>query len=499
MKVKPYLKLSLRPQLETIVIPYFRLKGHLPCAAFKDAALNKLSQKPIKMKDFEGGLGEVFIYYPQASKEKRLVLLGLGDYSKINTESMRKAFASLVRFCHKTKLSKLGLALPSCDKLTQKGMLKGVLEGLFLTNYVFDKLKSCKESNNQVKECHLFGVDKDNFSFIKKEQNICEGVNFARDLVNENADTVNASKLVEIAKGFDKEFKALKTTILDKKKLELENLNLLLKVNQGAQTDPALIVLNYQGSKPADESIVIVGKGVTFDTGGLQIKPRLGNIIHMKSDMGGAAAVLGTIYAAAKLKLNLNIIGVIAACENAVGPKSFKPGDVIDSHMGKTVEVTNTDAEGRLILADALSYVQKKLNPSQMIDIATLTGGVVAALGHKVSGFMSNSDKLSKALVKASEASDEKLWELPLIEEYREAVKSNIADLKNSSSSIYPSAIVAGLFLKEFVSDKVPWAHIDIAGTSYLPDPAYYQKTKGTGVGVRLLIAFLEDLLDSFE
>jgi leucyl aminopeptidase len=287
----------------------------------------------------------------------------------------------------------------------------------------------------------------------------------------------------------EKEFSSVKSVILRKKELEKEQLGLLLAVNRGSHRDPALILLEYRGNPTSKELIGIVGKGITYDTGGLNLKPT-GSMETMKCDMAGAAAVLGIIRTAASLKMKVNLVGVVATTENAIGPESYKPGDVYRSYSGKMVEITNTDAEGRLVLADALSYLQAKYHPTEMVDLATLTGGVVVALGEEVTGFFANEETLAKALFQAGEKTHERLWRLPLYSEYRELLKSTIADIKNSGPR-KASPIQAGIFLKEFVSEKIPWAHLDIAGTAYLEKPKGYNPTHATGVGVRLLIEWL--------
>ncbi len=486
---------------EALVVPY-SIKNSKPLYVGFDrfSLLSQLST-PIKMGDFTAKRGEVFILYPDGLKEKRCFMLGLGENELVSTESLRKAFAGLVKKCHQLHLTKISILAPSVKHLSIEAVCQGIAEGLLLTNYVFEKLKNTTKSNGKLLEqAQLIGFSKKEQKLFNKYTHVCTGVNLARDLVNENADTVNAKKLVEIAKGFAKEFPKIKTEIFDRKKLEKEKLKLLLAVNQGAAIDPALIMVKYQGQPKEKTSTVILGKGVTYDSGGLQLKPRAGNIIHMKCDMGGAAAVLGTLYAVAKLDLKINLVGVIPACENAIGNKAYKPGDVYESYFGKTVEIISTDAEGRLILADALAYAEKKLKPNCLIDLATLTGGVVAALGDEISGVMGNHSALTQKLIFSGEKSGEKLWELPLYENYKAGLKSKIADLKNSTGQAagYPSAVIAGLFLQEFIK-STPWAHLDIAGTAYLKEPKDYQPTKATGVGVRLILAFLEELIDSQE
>lgn len=498
MQLKTVFQLSKCEVSEALVVPYC-IQGAKPVYVGLDkTSLVSQLKKPLEMGDFTAKSGEIFILYPQKNREKRCFLLGLGEDQRVSTESLRKAFSALVKKCHQLNLTKISILAPLLSHLSTLEICQGMAEGLQLTNYVFEKLK--KESASKAKRLELaqiVGYSTKEQKILSKFSHVCTGVNLARDLVNENAETLNAAKLVEIARDFSKEFPKIKTEIFDRKKLEKEKLKLLLAVNQGSSVDPALIMIKYQGQPKEKASTVLVGKGVTYDSGGLQLKPRSGSIIHMKCDMGGAAAVLGVLYAAAKLDLKINLVGVIPACENAIGSKAYKPGDVYESYFGKTVEIISTDAEGRLILADALAYAEKNLKPKCLIDLATLTGGVVAALGHEITGVMGNHPKLTQKLIFSGEKSGEKLWELPLYENYKAGLKSRIADLKNTAEQAgYPSAVIAGLFLQEFVK-STPWAHLDIAGTAYHNEPKDYQTTKATGVGVRLILAFLEELIDS--
>ena len=369
-----------------------------------------------------------------------------------------------------------------------------ICEGILLTNYRFDQLKeeSLKEDPPAVLAKLAFvGVDQKELALCKKAGEIVSAVNFVRDLVNGNADNIDSMALAKCAKELEEEFSHFKTTVLDKKQIEKEKMGLLLAVNRGSSREPALIVMEYKGNPGSKEYSAIIGKGITYDTGGLNIK-QTGQMETMKCDMAGGASVLGTMRAAAALKLKVNLIGVVASTENAIGPDSYKPGDVYRSMSGKTIEISNTDAEGRLVLADALTYVQKKFSPVRIIDLATLTGGIVIALGEEATGLFSNNDKLSEALSAAGEITFERLWRFPLYPEYKEALKSPIADLRNSGGR-KASSITAAMFLQQFIDD-VPWAHLDIAGTAYLSELKPYQPTFATGVGVRLLIEFFEAL-----
>ncbi|MCH9633846.1 MAG: putative cytosol aminopeptidase [Chlamydiae bacterium] len=498
MKIIQIKSLQERPKADLLVLPFCQKKQGGPFSLFKTSLFQKEIKKIIELGDFRGHLGEIFILHPTRQQEPRLALLGLGVESKACTEDLRKSCAVLTRFSHERGFKSVNVLFPEFKKLSKQESLRGLCEGFFLSSYVFTKLKNTtKKRHPQLKMIRFIGLENEFKPLLKKHASICEGVNLARDLVNENADTLNADKLSEIAFDFQKKFKKISTLVFDKKRLEKENLKLILAVNQGSSANPALIMVNYKGDPADKKATVLVGKGVTYDTGGIQLKAAKGTIVHMKCDMGGAAAVLGVLHAVAQLDLPINIIGVIPACENAISDKAYKPGDVYESYHGNTVEITNTDAEGRLILADALAYAEKNLHPKHLIDLATLTGGVIAALGNKMSGLMSNDSSLAKKLIVSGKKSGELLWKLPLFEDYKVALRSSLADLKNASTGgAYPAAAVAGLFLQEFVQ-STPWAHLDIAGTAYLSEPKDYHTTKATGVGVRLVLAFLEDLIDS--
>lgn len=268
-------------------------------------------------------------------------------------------------------------------------------------------------------------------------------------------------------------------------------MGLLLAVNRGSDKDPVFIISEYRGAPKSKDHTVLVGKGITFDTGGLNLKPT-GGIETMRCDMAGAATVLGILKAVSDLKIKVNLTVVVPATENGIDAKSFKPGDVYQSLLGKTVEVGNTDAEGRLILADALTYAVRHLKPSRIIDFATLTGAMEIALGSEVTGFMSNDDALSDSLVRAGSETFERLWRLPLYEEYKEQLKSDVADIK-SIGGRSAGSITAAMFLKEFV-DEVPWAHLDIASTAFLSAEKRYHPKNGTGIGLRLMIEYFENL-----
>lgn len=480
MQVSTISKIADRPQADLVVLPFWQgaKKAEPACGLTSfQSELGPILQEG----DFKGKEGDVAVVYTGKKKESRLLLLGCGKQEEASFEVFRRAVAVAVKLCRKHGWSSLNFVCPE-----EGAYHVPVIEGILLANYAFDKLKSDKTSEGLKKLC-LIGSHKSQDKDCRRAQTVIEAVNFARDLVNGNADDITPQKLCEVAKELCKGSPALKPTILEKKEIVKAELGLILAVSRASFRDPALIIVEYRGNPTSKERTAVVGKGITYDTGGLILKPK-GSMETMKDDMSGAAAVLGTLKALAALKAPVNVIGVIPAAENAIGSRSYKPGDVYESYSGKTVEIADTDAEGRLVLADAISYVQDHYKPTSIIDLATLTGGVVVALGEQVSGLFSNDDMLAKKLFEAGEKTSERLWRFPLYREYREALNSQIADIKNAADR-KASSITGAIFIQEFVKN-VPWAHLDIAGTAYLSAPRHYHATPATGVGVRLLVDY---------
>lgn len=326
---------------------------------------------------------------------------------------------------------------------------------------------------------------------IKEIQTITRYQKEVMDLVNAPHNKVDTEHMVNWVKSQSKD-SSLKVTILNKAKMEKTGLQAVLAVNRGSESEPAFIIAEYTGNQKKDAGrIGLIGKGVTFDTGGLSIKPS-NNLHYMKSDMGGAATVLGSIAAVAALKWPVNIIAITPVTDNVVDAKSFKPGDVIDSYSGKTIEIIDTDAEGRLVLADALSYMVKNYEVDHVIDLATLTGSCVRTFGSVCAGLFSNDDELADALINCGQQTGEKVWSLPLWDEYDDEMKSDIADIKNLSTKPVAGAITAAKFLQAFTSDHPSWAHLDIAGVAF-GDTKFGKSKAATGWGVHLLCAFVKD------
>lgn len=482
MAVKIVDSFAKRKICDALILPFF--EGKIPAFAHKGIAA--LYEAPLKAGDFKGDKESILCHYPEGGHEKRLILVGLGKEKELTKETLRRAYANAIGSI-KSKVKSVNIQIPSSASLKSPEISEAVTEGVLLTNYVYNVNKT--EKDKAIDEFFFIGGDS---QVIRRAETICSSVCYSRDLIFANADTVTPMFLAQTAKALAAEFTSIKTTVLNGEQIKKQKLGLIEAVGRGSDRESALIILEYKGDPKSKDQIALIGKGISFDTGGLNIKTS--NMETMRDDMSGAAAVLGTLRNAAQLKLPINVIGVVSSAENAIGPNSYKPGDVYTSYSGITVEIANTDAEGRLVLADALSYVQKKYAPKRIVDIGTLTGGVVIALGEEVSAVMTTDDRLAQDLIQAGETTYERLCRLPLYEEYNRLLKSKVADIKNVGIR-QASPIQCGMFLKRFV-EKTSWAHIDIAGTAFPDHLKSYQPVQATGIGVRLLTTFLEQMVE---
>ena len=443
----------------------------------------KSKDKHNNIPDFSAEPGEVCIRY---ENDKTLIYCGIGEKESCTHRIIRASSAKGVQRASEMKRNEVSLILHEISDNPEATM--AALEGTLLGGYRFTKYKS--EKPDIVKTIELVGSEL-SASSVHKIEIICEAVSYARDLVNENASEITPDRFARDAQALARTG-VISVTVLDEKELQRKGLNLITAVGQGSPTPPRLIIMEYKGNKKDKKKTALIGKGVTFDSGGQNLKPT-GSIETMRCDMAGAAAVLGTMKALVRLKPGINVIGVISAAHNAINGNAFFPGDVYTSYSGKTIEIYSTDAEGRLILADAATYCLKNYKPSEIIDLATLTGGIIVALGDLVAGLFSNDDNLAMQLFEAGEKSGERLWRLPLYKEYSDALKGDLADLRNISKfkKGHASSIIGAAFIKEFIEDT-PWAHIDIAGTAFNEGQAKGEIPQfGTGFGVRLLLNYL--------
>jgi leucyl aminopeptidase len=436
--------------------------------------------------DFSGKKGETaLLYAPDGLAARRLLLVGLGDKSSFGLDDLRRAAATAAKRARSLKLADAAYVLPTSEgSAARVAAAEVAAEGAALGLYRFDRHKTGEESPElgSFTLVHGGGGAEEGAGTGTK---IAAGAILARDLANEPSNTATPEYLAERAREISDRYD-MGLTILDRAAIEAEGLNGLATVGRSASNEPRFIVLEHRRGGEA-APVVLVGKAVTFDSGGISIKPSAG-MEDMKYDMSGGAAVLGAMESVGALDIPLNVVALVPATENLPGGNAFKPGDVLELHSGKTVEIATTDAEGRLILADALSYA-RRYEPACVIDCATLTGACHVALGDHASGLMGNDDVLMDEVRKAGEAAGEMAWPLPLFEEYTEQIKGATADLKNSGGR-YGGASTAGAFLKEFAD--YPWAHLDIAGTAYgKKDRNAYTPKGGTGTPARTLVEFL--------
>lgn len=444
--------------------------------------------------DIKGEPGDVMVLYPDSGTAKRIVLVGIGEMGESSLEDLRNAAAAGAASASKVKAETVGISVPDTD-LDGDDAAQALVEGFMLGSYRFDRYRTQQEEKVAAQRLVIQTSDQDKQVRRGADRGriVAEAVASARDLVNLSPDEKTP---VLLSKAIEKSAKktGYEVTVWDKDLIEEEGMGGLLAVNRGSLDPPTFSVLEWKPEHARNSRpVILVGKGVVFDTGGLSLKPTKGSMDSMKSDMAGAAAVIGAMEAIAKLELPLYIIALVPATDNRPGQRAYLPGDVVRMHSGKTVEVLNTDAEGRMILADALSYAQS-FYPELVMDFATLTGAAVVALGDIVAATMTNIEKGSEerlaAMVSAGEASGDRVHPMPMFDEYNEQLKSTVADLKNVGGR-GAGAITAAKFLEHFVD--YPWIHVDIAGPSFLDQPKGYRAAGGTGFGVRLIVQFLQD------
>ncbi len=478
---------------DAIIVNLFEGAKATGGAAAVDKALGGAITKLIKGGEIKGKQDEMTLIHTLGKiKPAKVLVIGLGKKNDLNQNTIRSVVAEACRYLRKTQVKEIATIVHGAgDKgIDAEKSAQAITEGAMLGLYTFRRHKTKKDDNGRIERVVIVASDKQSLPALKKGckkgRILSEATILARDLDNEPGNYMTPTDLANTAKKVAGDF-GLECRIFDKKDLEKMGMGGLLGVARGSVQPPKLIVLKYQGDKRSKRTIGLVGKGLTFDSGGISIKPSE-NMGDMKGDMAGGAAVISAIRAIAELKPKVNVTVIVPATENMPSGSACKPGDVLKASNGKTIEVVNTDAEGRLILADALSYA-RKLGLGPVIDIATLTGACHVALGDHYSGGFTNDQKLIKRVIKAGEEAGERIWQMPLHDDYKESNKSDIADVKNSGGR-YGGAITAAQFLHEFIEDT-PWVHIDIAGTS-TTDKDKGEVVKGeTGVIVRTLVNFV--------
>lgn len=481
---------SAHPTL-LLAVPVYQDEGLLEAATALDAVVGRALSRAAQRGDLQGRAGQAVLAYNEADEgPTRVLALGVGRREALDAEAVRQYAARAVREAESRSLSELSVLLDDGGVLDAQVMAQAAAEGAALAAWRFQELKTA--SGQKEDEPPVVSVDSVSLLGTADPEALARGVevgvataagqNFARALQSRPGNVATPAHLATEAQRMAAEV-GLGVRIFDRAALEAEDMNALLAVSAGSVQEPRLIVLEHEGGEEGAPPLVLVGKGLTFDAGGISIKPAKG-MEDMKFDMSGGAAVLGAMRAIAELAVPLNVVGIVPSSENLPSGSALKPGDVIRTREGKTVEVINTDAEGRLILADALSFAQT-LEPAAIVDCATLTGSCVIALGHAASGLMGTDDELIAELRDAGDRSGERCWQLPLLDDYRKQLESTTADFMNVGGRP-AGTITAAWFLREFVGD-VPWAHLDVAGTAYGDGQKPYHRKGGYGVPARLL------------
>jgi leucyl aminopeptidase len=433
-----------------------------------------------------------YLYSAKSAPTPRLILVGAGETSKVTPQLFGELAATAVRFMIGKKLSSGVMVVRGQNSLSLDLIARHITEFSLLAPYEQNKYQKKEEEETKVENLGVYfegnPIEKTSFDqAVFRGKSVAEAANFARDLTlepgNKLTPTEFARRAIEMGTALGLEAQAF-----DEEELKRLGMGALLAVSQGSDEPARLIVLRYKGSKSEESKpIALVGKGITFDSGGISIKPREG-MWEMKNDMAGGATVIATLCAIANLKPEVDVIGIVAASENLPSGKAYKPGDVIKAYSGKTIEIIDTDAEGRVVLADALHYAVEQ-KPSCIIDLATLTGACIIALGNHRAAMIGSDENLMKEVRQASLEAGEKLWQLPLNKDYQDMIKSTIADIKNLGGR-YAGAITAAAFLRAFVGD-IPWTHLDIAGTAWLEENLPEMAKGPTGYGVRTLVEFI--------
>ncbi len=499
MNIKTLLISEVKTPYSALVIGCFEEDKHLLKQLFvlgKEPA--ELFRRLNDEKIFQGKTKEVFSSLLSKNEvASGLIFLGLGKRGKLTTKTLRDVSAHLIPEIKRLKAQKAAVLLPVFEdkNLSLENAAQAITESVILSNYRFDRYHEKKESNGPKRS----PVEIDFLVLKFSEKNhaekgmlagsaIAESVNFARDLGNEPANMMTPSQMVKEARKIADET-GLKIDVLEEQDLKKLKMGGILGVAQGSHESPYLIVLEKHVKHPK-RTVCLVGKGITFDTGGISLKPSR-DMEKMKYDMMGAAAVIAAMRVISGLNIPIRVIGVTPVCENLPSQKPQRPGDIVTAFNKKTVEVINTDAEGRLILMDAIAYCEK-FKPDAIIDIATLTGACAATFSDKCIGLMGNNKKLVERLLEAGIKSGERCWELPMFDEYLDMIKGDVADLKNVGPGV-AGTITAGKFLEQFVPKDVSWAHLDIAGVAWADSPKPFTPKGPTGAGVRLLTQFISD------
>lgn len=443
---------------------------------------------------FQGKLNEVYV-----NGFEKVALLGLGKKENLCLNKVREAFFKLAKKLMEEKIDEVELEVEKIDGLCNKNLAEAIAEGMMQAEYKFDRFITNKKEYKEITVNYNALIDESKFDRVKEgleeAKMLINSIFLTRDLVNLPSNYIYPETLADKAKEILTAV-GVKVSIYNKKQIEEIGMHSYLSVAKGSDNEPRLIVMEYNGDPSSEQKLGIVGKGITYDSGGYSLKPNDG-MKTMFCDMGGAATVIGSLHAMASAKVKINAVGIVAACENAVSGHSYKPGDIISSLAGKSIEVDNTDAEGRLTLADAVYYAATTMKATKIIDLATLTGACLIALGEVYTGCVTNDEGFYNQVKKAAKAAGEKVWQLPIDPLFGEQNKSNVADIKNTGGRL-AGTITAGMFVGEFVNN-LPWVHMDIAGTAFLSKPYSYLPLGATGIHVKTLYKLAKNSFSGCE
>ncbi|MCV0366454.1 MAG: leucyl aminopeptidase [Nitrosopumilus sp.] len=446
------------------------------------------------LKDMEGKLGKLSIIpLPEDKYTKRILLAGLGKREEWTEDTLRNVSGKIAQKARELKLKEFSIILPPSFEIDPISSISQIIEGAKMALYKFDKFKAEKTENEPNLTIIVSGSNKISKA-IRTSEIVADGAIFTKSIANLPPNECTPTTLANFAKMISKKNK-MKCSVISKLELKKKGFGGISAVGQGSKNEPKLIVLEHNNGPTNQKPIVLVGKAVTFDTGGISLKPG-DKMDEMKFDKCGGCTVLGIMKAVSELRLPINVVGIIPSVENMPGGESYRPGDIIKLYSGKTAEILNTDAEGRLILADALSYGEKQFSPKAIIDFATLTGACIIALGTNVAAIVSNDEKLTRKINDSSKSTSEEIWELPLNQDYMDMIKSDVADMKNVGIGRAAGTITAAAFLKNAINNT-PWIHFDIAGVAWTQTATKeksYNPKGATGFGVRLILDYLQKL-----
>ena len=486
-----------KTRMECLIVPLFEDKKPSTLVKELDEVFEGIFNEVVEMKDFEGKRGELSLLYTKDNATPRVLLVGLGKQKELTIRKYKQVIGAAVMNAQSKKMNRIGcVAITEGEKMWgAKKMGLETVVSIEVANYSFDTYKQKDAHVTPIKSVYIVGdldtnKKKQWEKGIEEGQRIAAGVNMTRRLGNIPPHDMTPTYLAKEAENIGKEYKKVKVKVLSKPEIKKHKMGCLLGVAKGSEMEPKFIILEYKGTDKPTKPTVLVGKGITFDSGGLSLKPGA-YMTDMKFDMLGAATVLGIFRAIAALGIKKHVVGLIASCENMPGPNAYRPDDILTAMNGKTVEVKNTDAEGRLVLADALSYASR-YEPKEVIDFATLTGACLVALGNERSGLFSPEQKIVDKLISAANDTGEQLWHLPVGEEYSKAMDSLVADIKNTGgvgNPLFGGASTAAAFLQFFTD--YPWAHIDLGSSYYSDKGRAWIRHGANGFGVQTLVDYL--------